>query len=180
LFVTDPGRTPDPASIAQRLPRGAGVVFRTFGSRDAPDVAAALKRVADARGLTLLIGFDPDLAEKIGADGVHVPEFHHAKAKALRKKHPDWLFTGAAHGEDGLRTAEKAGLDAVLLSSVFPSRSVSAGPSLGPGHFAQLVGSTTVKVYALGGVDALTAPLLIGSGAVGVAAVEGVLSAYPA
>ncbi|HEY2177706.1 MAG TPA: thiamine phosphate synthase, partial [Caulobacteraceae bacterium] len=43
LFFTDPSRTPDPAGIAERLPRGAGVVYRAFG---APDALAVGRRLA--------------------------------------------------------------------------------------------------------------------------------------
>ena len=35
FFFTDPIRTPDPARILTRLPRGAGVVYRAFGAADA-------------------------------------------------------------------------------------------------------------------------------------------------
>ncbi|HET9185321.1 MAG TPA: hypothetical protein VFN82_04185, partial [Solirubrobacterales bacterium] len=37
LFFTDPVRTPDAEALAERLPRGAAIVFRAFG---APDAAA--------------------------------------------------------------------------------------------------------------------------------------------
>ncbi len=37
LFFTDPERTPSPERVMERLPRGAGVVFRAFGRPDALD-----------------------------------------------------------------------------------------------------------------------------------------------
>ena len=66
-----------------------------------------------------------------------------------------------------------------LLSPVFESASPSAGPPLGPGRFAELVRAARLPVYALGGVTAETAPRLMDTGASGIAAVEGVLEAYP-
>ncbi|NEX91542.1 thiamine phosphate synthase, partial [Caulobacter sp. 17J65-9] len=131
--------------------------------------------IARTRGLTLLIGADAALAEACGAHGVHLPERALAEAPGLRTAHPEWLITGAAHGADALRAAEAAGLDAVLLSPVFPTRSASGHAPLGLERFAELTASTRLPVYALGGVDAGTAPALIGTGAAGVAAVEGVL-----
>ena len=65
FFVTDPRRTPDPAAIVRGLPRGAGVIYRSFGDPNAVQIAAGLKRVCAARGLVLsgwvANSVDPDL-----------------------------------------------------------------------------------------------------------------------
>ena len=53
FFVTDPVRTPDPVAIAGRLPKGAGIIYRTFGARDATAVGRALRRVISAESLFL-------------------------------------------------------------------------------------------------------------------------------
>lgn len=175
FFVTDPGRTPDPVVVAGRLPRGAGVIYRAFGAPEAIEVAGLLREVADRRGLILLIGLDAALAEVCAADGVHLPERAIGEAPGLRARRPGWILTGAAHGALGLAAAEAAGLDAALLSPVFASNSPSAGPALGLERFSVLAADARLPVYALGGVTAATAPALIGSGATGLAAVEGLL-----
>jgi thiamine-phosphate pyrophosphorylase len=74
FFVTDPERTPDPVEVAKRLPRGAAVIYRHFGAEDRARVARRLAAATRSRGLILLIAADPDLARKVGADGVHWPE----------------------------------------------------------------------------------------------------------
>ncbi len=94
------------------------------------------------------------------------------RASAIRRAHPLWLITVAAHGEAAARRARLRGADAVVISPVFESRSPSAGPALGPARLASLVRRTKRPVYALGGVNAMTAARLIGSGAAGIAAVE--------
>ena len=175
FFVTDPVRTPDPCAVASGLPRGCGVIYRAFGASDALETARRLGEIARARGLVLLIGLDPELAEVAEAHGVHLPERALGDALALRRHRPDWILTGAAHGAEGLAAGKAAGLDAVLLSPVFPSRSPSAGGALGLERFSDLVKGAGLPVYALGGVNAETAPELVGSGAVGIAAVEGLL-----
>jgi thiamine-phosphate pyrophosphorylase len=68
--------------------------------------------------------------------------------------------------------AARVGLDAVLVSPVFESRSLSAGRALGPLRFARMARGARLPVYALGGVTARTARRLAGTGASGVAAVE--------
>jgi thiamine-phosphate pyrophosphorylase len=175
FFVTDPVRTPDPCAVATRLPGGCGVIYRAFGAANALEVACRLGEIARERGLVLLVGLDPELAEVAEAHGVHLPERAIGDAPALRRHRSDWILTGAAHGAEGLAAGRAAGLDAMLLSPVFPSQSASAGKALGLGRFSDLVEGAGLPVYALGGVNAETAPVLVGSGAAGLAAVEGLL-----
>jgi thiamine-phosphate pyrophosphorylase len=175
FFVTDPARTPDPVAIAAHLPKGSGVIYRTFGAADALSVGRALRRIADTRGLTLLIGADEDLAAAIGADGVHLPQRQVCQGLCLRARRPGWLLTGAAHDARALKSAELAGLDAALTSPVFASRSPSAHGELGPIRFSSLVRGSRLPVYALGGVNRHTAPRLLSTGAAGLAAVEGLV-----
>lgn len=154
------------------------MIFRGFGAADAPEVGRALRTACDRAGLLLLAGRDPELALACGADGVHLPERALAEAPGLRRLRPDWRLIGAAHGAAALARAAGHGLDAALLSPVFESASPSAGAALGAEAFAALVAGAALPVYALGGVTAETAPALLGSGAAGVAAVEGVVELF--
>ena len=169
-FFTDPTRTPDSAQIAERLPPGSGVVFRGFGRPGAGHEALRLADIARRRGLCLLIGQDAELAERVGADGVHLPERRLADARNLRRFNPSWLITGAVHDLCALRRAENAGCDAVFISAVFSSQSPSAGRPMGPFRFAALARRTSLPVFALGGVHARSARRL--SEAHGFAAID--------
>ncbi len=171
LFLTDPARTPDPVACAERLPRGSGVIHRAFGDPFAVETSHRLREVTGERGLLLLIGADADLAEEVGADGVHLPERALDQTERLRLRRPGWLLTGAAHSASALAGARARGLDAALLSPVFESFSPSAGAPLGVTRFTDLVRSAGLPVYALGGVTAETAAGLANSGAAGLAAV---------
>ena len=177
LFLTDPARTPEPEAVAARLPAGAGVIYRAFGAADALAVARRLKAIARDRGLVLLIGADADLALACAADGVHLPERAVGAGTGLRAAHPDWTITAAAHSLEAAERAWTAGCDAALVSAVFASGSPSAGAPMGPEAFAALVAAAPLPVYALGGVNARTAPQLSGSGVQGFAMVEGLADA---
>jgi thiamine-phosphate pyrophosphorylase len=172
LFFTDPARIAHPETVAERLPRGAGIVFRAFGSADAVEQGRRLRAIADARGLLLLAGAHPGLAEGIGADGLHMPERLAGEVPRLRAEHGRYLITVAAHDTIAVRAAQRAGADAVVVSPVFPSNSPSAGEPLGVEGLKALVEATTLPVYALGGVRARTVTQLVGSGITGIAAVE--------
>lgn len=172
LFFTDPARVSNPEAVAERLPAGAGIVFRAFGAEDAVDQGRRLRAITDARGLILLAGAHASLAEGIGADGLHLPEASVAAIPRLRAEHARWLITAAAHNALAVQAAERAGADAVVVSPVFASNSPSAGEPLGIEGLRDLVAATALPVYALGGVRARTVTQLIGSGIVGLAAVE--------
>lgn len=110
------------------------------------------------------------MARAVGADGVHLPERLAHRAMALRRAHPSWIVTSAAHS---LAAARASRADAVVLSVAFPSRSASAGPALGPLRLAGRARAAGRPAYALGGVNERTARRLLATGIIGLAAVEG-------
>lgn len=170
LFFTDPVRTPDPEAMAARLPAGSAIVYRHFGAPDAEDRARRLRAITRRRGVKLLIGADAALAARIGADGVHLPERLAHRALALKRAHPRWIVTSAAHSLAAARTSRA---DAVVVSVAFPSKSASAGAALGPIRLAALVRGAGRAAYALGGVNEKTARRLRDAGLIGLAAVDG-------
>lgn len=175
LFFTDPDRTPDAGAVIAMLPRGAGVVYRAFGAADAVARGRALAGIARRRGVVFLVGADVSLAIALRADGVHFPErdaFRTARNRRLRGR---FLLTGAAHDGAAARRGARTGLDAVMVSPIFPSRSPSADRALGVRALSAIVRRTTVPVYALGGVNHGTARLLLGTGVAGLAAIEGLI-----
>jgi len=173
LFFTDPVRTPDAEALAERLPRGAAIVFRAFGAPDAAAQGLRLAAIARRRGLELLAGADPRLAAAIGAHGVHLPERLGHRAGPLRRARPDWIVTAAAHSLRAARAAKASGAHAAVVSTVFASRSPSAGAPIGPLRLARLVRQAGLPVYGLGGIDNKTARRLRDAGLVGLAAVDG-------
>lgn len=177
LFFTDPDRTPRPWETAARLPAGSGVVFRHFGRDDAYDTARRLREATAGRDGLLLIGLDAELAERVGADGIHLPERALDQAKAMSRARPDWRITGAVHRLQGLEAASD--LDAVVVSPVFQAGGTSSGktPLDLPG-LTKFVRTSGVPVYALGGIDSSNARSLIGSGACGLAGVASIQSAF--
>jgi thiamine-phosphate pyrophosphorylase len=172
LFFTDPQRTPEPERIAERLPRGSAIVYRAFGAPEAGACGRRLAAIARRRGLKLLVGADETLAYSLGADGVHLPERLAHRARRLKAGHPRWTVTCAAHSLAAARRALALGADAVVVSTIFESRSASAGRPMGPVRLALLVGGAAGPVYALGGITHEKARRLAGVRLVGLAAVD--------
>ncbi|WP_225212506.1 thiamine phosphate synthase [Brevundimonas guildfordensis] len=177
LFFTDPARTPRPWETAARLPAGAGVVFRHFGASDRLETGRRLREATHTAGVRLLVGLDAELAERIEADGVHLPERALSAAYALSGRRPDWLLTGAAHSAEAVQGARD--LHALVLSPVFPAGGASAAkPALGVEGFSALAALAPCPVYALGGITAANASRLASTGACGLAGVGAIQTAF--
>src|SRR5258708_34107933 len=74
IFMTDENRIADPVGAAEVLPKGAAVILRHTDPAMRAKHAEALARLAARRGLLLLIANDPELAMRVDADGLHLPE----------------------------------------------------------------------------------------------------------
>ncbi|MGX6649160.1 thiamine phosphate synthase [Maricaulaceae bacterium MS644] len=168
LFIlTDPARTRDSISLAERVPEGCGLILRTYGRASIEAAAFPLAEVARARGFALLISADPQLALRAGAHGVHWPQW------SLSQAHRPWpgaLVTASAHDPHALRRAQTFA-DAVLVSTVFPSQSPSAGRPMGAFRLAAWARRSAAPVYGLGGVNDATIRRLRGLAISGVAVV---------
>jgi len=174
FFLTDPARTPDVARIIERLPRGFGVIWRHFGAPDRVETGRRLARRCRQRGLILFVSGDPALALAIGARGVHWPE---DRLRGVRRRPPGLIETAAAHSGRAVRRAARLGVDAVLLSAVFPSQSARAGRPMGPVRFRQVARNAPLPVFALGGINAANVGRVMHHAA-GWAAIEGILEAW--
>lgn len=172
VLPTDAVRLPNPAPAVARLPRGTIVIVRHSDDGARAALARDLLPICRRRGLRLLIAGDWRLALRLGADGLHLPEAMARQARRWRRR-PSWLVTAAAHSRPAMRRAAQAGADAVLLSPVFPTASHPGRGALGPVRFAALAVRQPLAVYALGGITEVTAPRLLGTGAVGIAAIGG-------
>ena len=152
VMMTD-DRKADWAQAVRRLPPGSAVVVR---ARD----AATRRKLADQLdGLArLLIAGDPDLAARIGAAGLHLPEARMREGAHWRARFPDWIITSSAHSLKALMGAHP--LDAVFLSPVFATASHNTARPLTPVRAAFIAALSPVPVYALGGITARNAALL--------------------
>jgi thiamine-phosphate pyrophosphorylase len=172
ILLTDAARLADPMPAAAALPKGSAIILRHYGVAGREALGRELMALCRRRGLSLLIAADWRLAWKLGAHGVHLPEWQAARPPVLPRK-PGWLITAAAHSRPALLRAARLGAHAALLSPVFPTSSHPGAAALGALRFAALAMRCPLPVYALGGIAADNAARLTGSGAAGIAAVSG-------
>jgi thiamine-phosphate pyrophosphorylase len=121
----------------ERLPKGAGVVFRHYGLApgERRRLFERLRRVARRRRLFLLAG----------GTGLRCDGAHGGRGRGFR--------SASAHDLAELKTAERSGANLVFLSPAFPTRSHPGARALGPVRFAIIAGQARIPVIALGGMD---------------------------
>lgn len=147
-----------------RLPRGAGIVFRHHATPPAERrrLLARLSAVARARGLVLVAAGPPS-----GPDGVHWSR-HLPRARPRGRQ---GLVTAPARSRGELLGAFAAGADLVFLSPVFATDSHPGQRPLGPVRFGLAASGAPGPVIALGGLDPARARRLAPLGAAGFAAI---------
>jgi len=145
-----------------RLPRGSGVIFRHYATRDRRALFARVGTIARKRRLVLLLAGTPRQAVAWRADGAHGRSPHCRASRPL-------LRTAPAHDAREL-AATRA--HAILLSPVFTTRSHAGARPLGPLRFAMLARRAAQPVIALGGMDARRFRQVARMGAYGWAAID--------
>jgi thiamine-phosphate pyrophosphorylase len=174
ILLSDTGRLADPLPAAAALPSGSAVILRHYEDAEREALGRALMALCRARGLSLLVAGDWRLAWKLDAHGVHLPEWQTARPPVLPRR-PGWLITAAAHSRPALIRALRIGAHAALLSPVFPTASHPGARSIGPHRFARLNQDAGLPLYGLGGIDARNIARLGPCGAVGIAAISGLV-----
>lgn len=179
LALTDPVRAPDPYESLAGASPGAGLIWRPYGTTVTRADVVALTRAAHARGCLLILAGQSSLA--VSADGLHLPEhmlnspYTDQCFAARRRPKPGFIVTAAAHCERAVIAAARAGVDAVLISPVFATKSHASATTLGVTRFARLAhlaASLGLGAYALGGVtDEEKHRRLTGSNATGIASI---------
>ena len=123
-------------------------------------------QLAHRYGARVLVNGDAELAERVGADGVHFTgtQLHNCQSR------PAFAWCSAScHNATELQRAGELGFDFALLSPVLPTQSHPGAAHLGWGKFAEMVAGTTIPVYALGGLTAADLSIAQQHGAHGIA-----------
>jgi thiamine-phosphate pyrophosphorylase len=165
LFLMTDARMGDALwSALDRLPRGAGIVFRHYGVADRRALYERVRRIARRRGLLLLLAASPREAVGWKADGAHGRSPHRRAARPL-------LRTAPAH--DRREWVAARGADRVFVSPIFATRSHVGGRALGPVRAGLLIGrDDRRRAVALGGMTPQRARRLSSLGLEGWAAID--------
>ncbi len=127
---------------------------------------AVVSRARNHPGTCVLINDSPELAEAVGADGVHLSSH---QLWQVERRPPFRLVAASCHHAQDLARAADLGVDCVVLGPLRPTASHPGAEGIGWQTFARLVSSSPLPVYALGGLRPTALDVARRHGAHGVA-----------
>jgi thiamine-phosphate pyrophosphorylase len=161
----------------------AGVQAVQFREKDLPlreqlALATEIQKITKQYGMQLFINDRVDLCLAIDADGVHLPSTGLPIAIARKMLGPQKGIGVSCHSLDDVMRAETEGAYFALLGPIYdtPSKRPYGSP-LGIDYFRKVKQSTSIPLFAIGGIQESLLTEVLGAGAYGVAMVSTVMSA---
>jgi thiamine-phosphate pyrophosphorylase len=183
LYLITPPRLDDLAGFGHVLAAAldAGdVACLQIRLKDQPDevIAAAvdaLSPIAQARGVAVILNDRPDLAAKLGCDGVHIGQDDGPFASARKLMGPDRIIGVTCHDSRHLAMeAAEAGADYVAFGAFFPTSTKEAPTRADPEILSVWQEVMEIPCVAIGGITVDTAREIARAGADFLAASAGV------
>jgi len=180
--------TPDEADTAMLCEKVAaalrgGINALQYRNKSAPaslrlTQGRVLLELCQSHGVPLIVNDHVDLAQTIGADGVHLGGEDGAAREARAALGPSSILGISCYDQLGFaRIAEEAGADYVAFGSFFPS-SIKPDAVRPPLSLLTEARTTlTVPVVAIGGITLDNAAALITHGAAGIAVISALFAA---
>src|ERR1700761_4435989 len=135
----------------------------------------ALSPIAQARGVAVILNDRPDLAARLGCDGVHVGQDDTPLSEARRLMGKERIVGVTCHDSLHLAMeAAEAGADYVAFGAFFPTQTKEPKTRTEPEILRAWSMATVVPCVAIGGITIANAPALIEAGADFLAVAAGV------
>ena len=185
LYLITPPRLPDLAAFARAFETAlaagdvAAVQIRLKDVPDAEVEAAvrALSPVAQSRAVAVILNDRPDLAARLGCDGVHVGQEDASYAEARRAMGKDRIVGVTCHDSRHLAMeAAEAGADYVAFGAFFDTATKAASSRADPDILSIWQESMTTPCVAIGGITVQNCRPLVAAGADFLAVSAGVWS----
>lgn len=160
----------------------AGVTCVQLREKEAEDAfilqeARELKALCHRYGVPFLVNDRPDLAQAVGADGVHVGQEDTGLTEARNLLGPNALLGGSAHTVEEALAAQAAGADYLGCGAVFGSGTKHNVSQMPLETLTAICQAVDIPVVAIGGVSLDNLPLLADTGIAGVAVISGLFAA---
>jgi thiamine-phosphate pyrophosphorylase len=174
LYLITPPRLDDLPAFARVLAEAldAGdVAALQVRLKDVPDAAIAaavgeLMPIAQSRGVALILNDRPDLAARLGCDGVHIGQDDGPCAEARRIVGPQAMIGVTCHDSRHLAMeAAEAGADYVAFGAFFDTATKEAKFRADPEVLTVWQETMTTPCVAIGGITAANCRPLVAAGA---------------
>lgn len=150
---------------------------KEYPKRDLFQLALTFREVTAGAGLLLIINDNLDIAQAVGADGVHLGQ-DDLPLPAARRLAPDLLIGISTHSLEEALEAEREGADYVNIGPIFAT-STKAGVDrgLGPEAIATIGSRLSVPFTVMGGITAANLDEVLAGGARRIAMITAITQA---
>ncbi len=171
FVMTDHERLADPTPLIPYLPRNSALIIRDLDMGRQSETMHQLTPLCQKYGAILMASLSRPPRQLLG-DGIHIPEksLCYWKQTDILRLQPK-IITASAHSLSAICRAARFGVDACLLSPVFPTKSHADGASLGMQRFATLCRQTELPIIGLGGISSQHVRRVFLGGAAGIAGI---------
>jgi thiamine-phosphate pyrophosphorylase len=185
LYLITPPRLGDLGAFSRVLAEAldAGdVAALQIRLKDVPDAAIAaavaeLAPIAVSRGVAVILNDRPDLAAKLGCDGVHIGQEDAPYAEARRIMGQNAMIGVTCHDNRDLAwDAAEAGADYVAFGAFFDTTTKQASTRADPEILSVWQETMVTPCVAIGGITAQNCRVLVAAGADFLAVSAGVWS----
>lgn len=182
LYAITLEASPDEILAGARAALRAGVDMIQLRHKSLPrgvllEVARQLSRMTAASDALLIVNDHLDLALLSGADGVHLGAGDLSVEAARRVGGHDLLIGASAGSPEAAATAVAAGADHIGCGPAFATPIKAAKVAIGPAGVAAVTRSSTVPVFAIGGVNASNVGELVAVGVRRACVMRGIFAA---
>ncbi|HEY6085939.1 MAG TPA: thiamine phosphate synthase [Nitrospira sp.] len=140
--------------------------------------ALPLRNLAADLGVTFIVNDRCDLALAVDADGVHLGQDDLPYTEARMLLGPGKVIGLSTHNPEQVRQADKLKPDYIGFGPIFkPGSKQDHDPVVGVEGLKQIRSLTSLPIFAIGGIQAEQVPVIMQTGADGIAVISAVLAA---
>jgi thiamine-phosphate pyrophosphorylase len=147
-------------------------------SREFYEIGLAVHEVTSSHQVPLIVNDRLDIAQAIGAEGLHVGQSDLPAHVVRRILGPAAIIGVSARTVETALEAQHGGADYIGTGAVYPTGSkLDAGDAIGLQQLAEVVQAIDIPVVGIGGITPENAPAVIQAGAVGISLISAILGA---
>ena len=149
---------------------------KNISTKDFYEKALKVKEICKNYGVLFIINDRLDIAQAVGADGVHLGQSDMPIEKAREILKDKFLIGATAKNIEEAKKAELLGADYIGSGAIFGTSTKDNAKKLDMEDLKKIVNSVKIPVFAIGGININNVCMLKNIGLQGLCSVSGILS----
>ena len=167
------------ACIEEAIKGGVKIVQlreKKISTKDFYEKALKVKEICKNYGVLFIINDRLDIAQAVGADGVHLGQSDMPIEEARKILKDKFLIGATARNIEEAKRAELLGADYIGSGAIFGTSTKDNAKKLEMEDLKKIVNSVKIPVFAIGGININNVWMLKNIGLQGICSVSGILS----